>query len=55
MTGYNTPDLSHEAVSRLVTAATKVVESYWNDTDGVISGIYDLEIALSFIAKGNRE
>lgn len=31
----------------LVDAAEKVINSYWNSTDGVITGIYDLETALA--------
>lgn len=33
-------------VAALVDAAEKVINSYWHSTDGVITGIYDLEAAL---------
>lgn len=36
-------------VDALVRAAEKVVTSYWADTDGTISGIYDLERAIAAI------
>ena len=34
-------------VAALVDAAEKVINSYWYSTDGVITGIYDLEAALA--------
>ena len=34
-------------VAALVEAAEKVINSYWHSTDGVITGIYDLEAALA--------
>lgn len=34
-------------VAAMVEAARKVVSSYWNNTDGVITGMYDLERALA--------
>jgi hypothetical protein len=33
-------------LAALTSAATKVHDSYWNSTDGVITGMYDLERAL---------
>lgn len=34
-------------LAKLVDAAEKVINSYWHSTDGVITGIYDLEAALA--------
>ena len=34
-------------VAALMEAAEKVISSYWHSTDGVITGIYDLETALA--------
>ena len=34
-------------VAALLDAAEKVINSYWHSTDGVITGIYDLEAALA--------
>lgn len=42
-----TPNPVPDAVQALVKAAQKVVTSYWQETDGTISGIYDLERALA--------
>ena len=33
-------------LAALTSAAIKVHDSYWNSTDGVITGMYDLEWAL---------
>ena len=33
-------------LGQLVKAATKVHDSYWHSTDGVIAGMYELEQAL---------
>jgi hypothetical protein len=43
-------------LDQLVKAATKVHDSYWRSTDGVITGMYDLEQALRFAAlKGETD
>lgn len=34
-------------LAALLGAAEKVINSYWNSNDGVITGIYDLEAALA--------
>ena len=34
-------------MAALLDAAEKVINSYWHSTDGVITGIYDLEAALA--------
>lgn len=34
-------------LAALLDAAEKVINSYWDSTDGVITGIYDLEAALA--------
>lgn len=39
-------------VAALVEAAEKVINSYWHSTDGVITGIYDLEAALARVKGG---
>ena len=39
-------------MKRLVDAARKVSDSYWYDSDGVISGIYELEAALRALEQG---
>ena len=41
-----------ERVKALVDAARKVNDSYWYDSDGVISGIYELEAALRALEQG---
>lgn len=40
-------------IKALIESATIVDDSYWNSTDGVIRGIYELEVALHNITKGN--
>jgi hypothetical protein len=41
-------------LAALTSAAIKVHDSYWNSTDGVITGMYDLEWALR-LAEGKGE
>jgi len=43
--------VTHEhikALEKLIEAAKIVHDSYWNSTDGVIRGIYDLGVALHY-------
>ena len=41
-----------ERVRALVAAARKVNQSYWHASDGIISGIYELEAALRALEQG---
>ena len=41
-------------VAALVEAAEKVRDSYWHSSDGIITGMYDLETALARV-KGEAE
>lgn len=46
---YLAPSLARRVIAaeKLVEAARAVKNSYWNNTDGVIRGMYDLERALA--------
>ena len=41
-------------IKALIESATIVDDSYWNSTDGVIRGIYDLGVALHNITEGRE-
>jgi len=44
-------DELEDRLARLSRSAQKVVYSYWNNTDGVITGMYDLEQAIKAARK----
>ena len=44
---FNEIPAAQPDVAALLGAAEKVINSYWHSTDGVITGIYDLEAALA--------
>ena len=44
--------LQDARVQALVAAARKVNQSYWHESDGIISGIYELETALRALEQG---